>query len=72
MKEEKNCGNNLYNHTIDKSQVKEIIKNINEYISNKQHICTDVPILMERDIQDRVFIDDRCYTKENCGIFSYL
>lgn len=59
MKELKNnCGKNSYNRVIDKSQLNNIIKYINEYISDKQHTCIDVPILMERDIQDGVFIED--------------
>lgn len=46
------------NPAIDKRQLNNIIKCINEYISKKSHSCIDVPILMERDIQDGVFIED--------------
>ena len=53
-----NNANNSYNRTIDKSQFKDIINHIIEYASLKQHTCVDVPILMERDIQDGVFIED--------------
>ena len=53
-----NNANNSYNRTIDKSQLKDIINHIIEYTSCKQHTCVDVPILMERDIQDGVFIED--------------
>lgn len=59
MKELKsNFKNNSCNLTIDKSSLENIIKYINEYISLKGHTCTDVPILMQRDIQDGVFIED--------------
>ena len=43
---------------IDKGQLNNVIKRINEYISCKQHTFTDVPILMDRNIQDGVFIED--------------
>ena len=46
------------NPAIDKRQLNNIIERINEYISEKSHSCIDVPILMERDIQDGVFIED--------------
>lgn len=59
MKELKsNCRNNLSNLAMDNSSLENIIKYINEYISLKGHIYTDVPILMQRDIQDGVFIED--------------
>lgn len=48
----------IINRTIDKRQLNTIIKRINEYISEKEHNSIDVPILMERDIQDGVFIED--------------
>lgn len=53
-----NCKNALYNGTIDKSALENIIKCINEYISLKSYTCIEVPILMERNIQDGVFIED--------------
>lgn len=40
------------------NQLYDIINCINEYTSRKQHTRIDVPILMERDIQDGVFIED--------------
>ena len=46
------------NYEVSKSQLKDIIKYINEYISRKEHTCVDVPILMEHSIQDGVFIED--------------
>lgn len=50
--------NNSYNCIMGKYQLKDLTKKINEYISKKGHICTDVPVLMKRDIQDGIFIED--------------
>lgn len=47
-----NCENNSFNYEFSKSQLKDIINCINEYISEKKHTCIDVPILMEPGIQD--------------------
>lgn len=59
MKELKNnSGNIVTNDETNKCQLNKVIKCINEYISKKRHTCIDVPILMERDIQDGVFIED--------------
>jgi len=46
------------NHVIDNSQLRSVINRIINYISKKGHNQIDVPILMERDIQDGVFIED--------------
>lgn len=50
--------NNSYNCIMGKYQLKDLTKKINEYISKKGHICTDIPVLMKRDIQDGIFIED--------------
>lgn len=72
MKElKKDCENNLSNYVIDKSQLKDIIECINEYISKKKHICIDVPILMERGIQDGVFIEDNKIFKTSTKSIRY-
>ena len=53
-----NYKKNLNNSMTNKCQLNEVIECINQYISNKRHSCVEVPILMERDIQDGVFIED--------------
>ena len=60
MKKNNNsCENISYNSAIDKKKLKDIIKCISEYVSYNHYTCTDVPILMERDIQDGLFIEDK-------------
>ena len=36
----------------------DVIKSISDYISEKKHTLVEVPILLERDIQDGIFIED--------------
>lgn len=67
----RNCENDLSNYAIDKSELKDIIECIKEYISKRKHICIDVPILMERDIQDGVFIEDNKIFKTSTKSIRY-
>ena len=46
------------NQMINEYQLENLINLIAEYISAKGHTNVDVPILMDRDIQDGVFIED--------------
>ncbi len=46
------------NQSSEKKQLNDVIKTIKSYISKKKGICTDLPILMDRDVQDGVFIED--------------
>lgn len=55
MKKQKKCNKN---NIVDFIQLNDVIKNISDYISERKHTCVEVPILLERDIQDGVFIED--------------
>lgn len=49
---------NSFSQAISPWQLENLIKDITTYISEKGHTQVDVPILMDRDIQDGVFIED--------------
>ncbi len=53
-----NCKNHASSEKTDNKQMKDVINQINDYILNKHHTCIEVPILMEHNVQDGVFIED--------------
>ena len=68
---EKQCENNSSDYEIDKSQLKDVIKCINKYITEKKHTRIDIPILMEHGIQDGVFIEDNKIFKSSTKSIRY-
>ena len=43
---------------VNNYQLNDVIKSINDYMTSKKYHCVEVPILMEHDVQDGVFIED--------------
>ena len=66
-----NCPKKISNCAIDEKQLKEVVACIREYITGKGHTRIDIPILMERDVQDGVFIEDNKIFKTSTKSIRY-